>query len=217
MIKGKTTILFDMDGVLVNSEPQHYEAWNKVFASLGFQMPWDPYKYCIGSILPHMFEMVEDYIGRPVEHQEELLSQYKTYLEEILNTQGVQEVPGVKELLPALKEAGYRLAVASSSPMPEIKKTINALGIGDNFECLFTGESVPQPKPAPDTFLYCAKAVGAAPEECIVIEDSYNGTLAGKRAGMYCIGIKNPDSGDQDLSNADVTVHEFKDLRELLL
>ena len=217
MIKGKTTILFDMDGVLVNSEPQHYEAWNKVFASLGFQMPWDPYKYCIGSVLPHMFEMVEDYIGRPVEHQDELLAQYKVYLSEILEAEGVQEVAGVDTLLPELKKAGYRMAVASSSPMPEILKNMEALKSEDQFDCLFTGESVPNPKPAPDTFLSCAAEVGAGPEECIVIEDSYNGTLAAKRAGMYCIGIQNPDSGEQDLSNADVIIHEFKELRGLLL
>ena len=217
MIENRKTLLFDMDGVLVDSEPQHYRAWEKVFNRLGFSIPWDIYKGCIGSTLGTMFSFVEKNTGHKLDHTEELLAEYKENLQKILSEEGVREIPAVKRLLPRFREKGYRMAVASSSPMKEIRNTLDMAGIEDCFELLFTGESVSHPKPAPDTFLGCAAALGEKPENCIVIEDSHNGTLAGRAAGMYCIGIQNPGSGDQDLSAAEVIIQTFDELEELLL
>ena len=217
MISEKKAILFDMDGVLVNSEPQHYRAWNLVFREMGFEMPWEPYKPCIGSTFPNLVRIVEEYTGKKINDLEAMRRSNKEKLKQVEAEEGVAAVEGVRELMPRFKEKGWRMAVASSSPKEQIASTVKALGIEDCFELLFTGESVPNPKPAPDTFLRCAEAMGVRPEECIVIEDSYNGSLAARRAGMYCIGIQNPGSGDQDLSNADMVIKEFKELEGLLL
>jgi len=217
MISEKKAILFDMDGVLVDSEPQHYRAWNLVFREMGFEMPWEPYKPCIGSTFPNLVRIVEEYTGKKINDLEAMRRSNKEKLKQVEAEEGVAAVEGVKELIPRFQEKGWRMAVASSSPKEQIASTVKALGIEDCFELLFTGESVPNPKPAPDTFLRCAEAMGVRPEECIVIEDSYNGSLAARRAGMYCIGIQNPGSGDQDLSNADMVIKEFKELEGLLL
>ena len=217
MISEKKAILFDMDGVLVDSEPQHYRAWNLVFREMGFEMPWEPYKPCIGSTFPNLVRIVEEYTGKKINDLEAMRRSNKEKLKQVEAEEGVAAVEGVRELMPRFKEKGWRMAVASSSPKEQIASTVKALGIEDCFELLFTGESVPNPKPAPDTFLRCAEAMGVRPEECIVIEDSYNGSLAARRAGMYCIGIQNPGSGDQDLSNADMVIKEFKELEGLLL
>ena len=217
MIGNRKTLLFDMDGVLVDSEPQHYQGWEMVFNRLGFSIPWDIYKGCIGSTLGNMFSFVEENTGHKLNDTDSLLAEYKENLEKILKEEGVRKIPAVKRLLPLFREKGYRMAVASSSPMKEILNTLEGAGITDCFELLFTGESVPRPKPAPDTFLKCAEKLGEKPENCIVIEDSRNGTLAARRAGMYCIGIRNPGSGDQDLSAADVIIKTFDELEDLLL
>ena len=217
MIEGKNTILFDMDGVLVDSELQHYEAWNEVFQELGFTVPWDVYKPNIGRTLVNLFKIVEDYVGYPLKDHDALLDNYKEKLDRLFDREGYKEIPGVKEIIPKLKDAGYHIAVASSSPVKEIERTIRHVGLEGQFEILYSGENARRPKPWPDPFLECAKLIGSDPASCIVVEDSYNGSLAGKRAGMMVIGIQNPGSGDQDLSNADIIIDKFSELEGILL
>ena len=115
-------------------------------------------------------------------------------------------------MLRSFKEAGYTMAVASSSPYENIVKTTKELGIHEYFDQLVSGESVEHPKPAPDVFLKAAKALGTAPEECLVVEDSCHGVHAAKNAGMPSIGFINPDSGDQDLSCATRQTRDFHEV-----
>ena len=110
--------------------------------------------------------------------------------------------PGVGQMLCCLKDAGYRLAVASSSPKPVITETLETLDLMKYFDVVTSGDEVKNPKPAPDTFLFAAKQSGVPVDECIVIEDSTNGGKAAKAAKMPCIWMHNPDSGDQEIPDA---------------
>ena len=122
--------------------------------------------------------------------------------DEIIARDGFPEMPGVGQMLCCLKDAGYRLAVASSSPKPVITETLETLDLMKYFDVVTSGDEVKNPKPAPDTFLFAAKQLGVPVEECIVIEDSTNGGKAAKAAKMPCIWMHNPDSGDQEIPDA---------------
>ena len=133
---------------------------------------------------------------------------------EVIHRGEIPGIPGVPEVIKALHEKGYRMAVASSSPQMYIDICIKNLGIESYFELLFSAERVLNPKPAPDVFLAVADLLGVAPEDCLVVEDSRNGSVAAKAAGMTCLGFANPDSGNQDLSAADRIFYPFNKLIE---
>lgn len=123
--------------------------------------------------------------------------------------EALRPVAGVTDLLDALRTINLRLAIASSSSRDMIELAMNKADLASYFEAVTNGNEVTQGKPDPEIFLVSAEKLGVPPEECIVIEDSPHGISGGKAAGMTCIGFKNPNSGDQDLSNADLTVNDF--------
>ena len=216
-MNGKT-ILWDMDGVLMNSEPQHYRAWLRTLKEL-YDIPgidWDVYKACIGCRVDVVGQIVRDNFGIDIMTPETGACYLKNKIA-VEQEEGFQLTEGLKEVLEILQKEGYRMAVASSSPLADIARFVNETGIAGYFDLLFTGEQVKHSKPAPDTFLEAAKRMDADPSECAVIEDSENGVRAAKAAEMFCVGYRNPGSGDQDLSLADCEIRDMKELLSLLL
>jgi len=205
-----------MDGVIINSEPQHYRGWSAVYARYGVTLDYERYQEEIGGTLSGLSEMVKRVYGFSEKSPEELLSEYRTYMKDLIAMEGNVPAEGLLTTLDALREKGYRMLIASSSPPENILSVMKELGIEDYFENFVSGEKVAHPKPAPDTFLSAAGAAGAEPADCIVVEDSANGVNAGKAAGMYVIGLRNPDSGNQDLSAADQIIRSFPELMEIL-
>ena len=111
-----------------------------------------------------------------------------------------------------LNKQGFLLALASSSPHVQIDYILNKFELKRYFHTIVSGEDVEAGKPHPEIFLKAAELVGARPDSCVVIEDSYHGVTAAKKANMKCIGFINPNSGNQDLSQADMLISSFKDL-----
>jgi len=217
MIHMKKCIIFDMDGVLINTEPLHFEIWKKVFAEYGIEnVSYDCYKGCIGSTYEYLLGLIKDGYGIDLRGREEVVRRFKEVKAEYIDEYGIPPIPDVPEVVRYLHEKGYKLAVASSSPQECIEQFMKMMGIDDCFSLLFSGENVKNPKPAPDVFLYTAEKLGVDPSECIVVEDSTNGRRAAKAAGMYCIGFDNPDSGVQSLADADVVCWPFIKLKEIL-
>lgn len=197
------TVIFDMDGVLVNTERTHYQALCRTLARVaGRTMDWDYYAQFVGTTLTHMWSVIERDYDLPGQTAalDRAFEADKAYYRE---KNGHVPVPGAPELVRSLKAAGCTLAVASSSPQREIDAAMAALGLTDCFTVLISGETIARPKPAPDIFLKAAELLGADPSACAVVEDSANGVGAAKAAGMFCVGFVNPDSGDQDLTPAD--------------
>lgn len=207
-------MIFDMDGVLINSEPLHYEIWKQIFAERGVEIDFEHYKGCIGSTVKRLMELIWEGYGVDFRGDATMPARFKEVKSEYIETKDVPRIEGVTEVIPKLKEKGYRLAIASSSPQEYIEFCMEKLGIAECFEVMFSGERVAHPKPAPDVFLAAAEALGADPAECLVVEDSTNGSRAAKAAGMMCLGFPNPDSGDQDLSVADNYFYPFVQLLE---
>lgn len=209
-------ILFDMDGVLINTEPLHFKVWKKLGVKYGIDMDYDTYKACIGSTRNTLFQIIKDAYGVDLFDEPTVGETFAKIKADFIAEEGLPRIDGAEDTVRYLYDKGYKMAVASSSGQSYIENQMKEIGIYDCFQVLCSGEDVPNPKPAPDVFLKACKMLGAQPEECIVVEDSMNGSIAAKAAGMYCYGIANPDSGNQDLSNADVVIPTIKDLKKYL-
>ena len=209
MLKG---IIFDMDGVLINSEPFHYQVWKEALKKRGINLDYEIYKPCIGSTVQVLMQILHEHYGVD-EKDDSLLLEVKNLKQEMIEKQGYPPlIPYVKDMLERFHEAGYHMAVASSSPQEYIENVTSYWGISPYFQVLVSGEHVEHPKPAPDIFLKTADILGLLPEECLVIEDSENGCRAAKAAGMTCMAYYNPDSGKQNLQTASVVVEGFEEI-----
>lgn len=201
-------VIFDMDGVLINTEPLHYQCWKEVLKEEGIDMDFETYKPCIGSTREYLLDLIEENYGHVGEGQE-LLDRMKRKKREIVDRDGLPFLSGVPEAVKKLKQEGYLLAVASSSPREAIEEVLDAQKIRECFACITSGTEVENPKPAPDTFLCALSKLGLKPEECLVIEDSTNGGKAARAAGMRCVWYHNPDSGDQSIPHAELEISEW--------
>lgn len=207
-------VIFDMDGVLVDSEPLHYEVnRTTMLEKFGIDLDYEYYKQYIGSTVMAMWKKIISDFSIEGYTEQELFELSEIIKEKLVNDKGYPEVPGAVNFVKSLASK-YKLAVASSSALVNIEKNVNKLGIAKDFDALVTGLSVANPKPAPDIFLKAAAELGVKPEECIVVEDSCNGTKAARAAGMACIGFINPGSGEQDLSAVDYLFEAFDSIDE---
>lgn len=201
-------VLFDMDGVLVDSEILHCNAAVMTLANLGVEVSFD---YCfgfVGSTTTHMMQtIIKDYNLDCTES--ELLSLYIKTKKQLVKEVGYDRIPYTKELITHLHSLGIKLAIASSSSLEDITYVIETFGIDKYFSKVVSGAFIKNPKPAPDIYIMAANELGVNIDECIVIEDSYNGVTAGKAAGMPVIGFLNKNSGNQDLSKADMLIEGF--------
>lgn len=203
-------VIFDMDGVIIDSEPAHVKFENQIFKSLGITVTDGDHMAYVGTTSHFMWETlrVKNNLSQSLE---ELVSndrnKYLEYLKSDKNE--IVLIEGVREFIKELHNKGVKLAIASSSPLDVIRIVVKRYELDEFFDELVTGDFVENSKPAPDIFLYAANKLGVRSEECIVIEDSCNGSKAAKNAGMKCVGYKNLNSGNQDLSCADVVVDTF--------
>ena len=210
-------VIFDMDGVLVDSEPLHYEVNRKTMQEhFDKDLDYEYYKQYIGSTVMAMWNKIIRDFAIEGYTAKELFDLSEEIKERIVSKEGYPEVKGAADFVKAIS-AKYKLAVASSSALVNIERNVERLGIATEFDKLVTGLSVPNPKPAPDIFLKAAAELGVKPSECLVIEDSCNGVRAANASGMACIGFINPSSGDQDLSVADYLFESFENIDDRFL
>lgn len=205
------TVIFDMDGVIIDSEPQHARASLNTFKELGVDTDLDYCKSFTGSSSKKMAETAIKDFSLDIS-PEDLLEKLNLAKRKLHEEEGYIPVPGVIELIQRLSKTGLQLAIASSSSPKEIDTVVKKLGIRKYFEKLISASSVGHPKPSPDTFLLALEKLGAAPEDTVIIEDSTFGVEAAKAAKVACIGFINPNSGSQDLSKADVLIESFDNI-----
>ena len=208
-------VLFDMDGVLLDSEPFHQLADLEVLRGLGIkadQTMLDPYCGRTSTMLWN--DMRRQFSLEPtVEELDEIVWDWR-----VRNLRVHQPAPsrGLDVLLTYLRKNKIRAAVASSSQRAFVEAVIDYLGIGNSLEGFTSGEEAQRSKPAPDIFLLAAKKLGVEPGECLVVEDSSAGVRAGKAAGMFTVGYDNPTSVGQDISPADVTVSDLAEIPAII-
>lgn len=204
-------VIFDMDGVIVDSEPIHFEVDKRVLKKCGIIADDEMLFPYVGVSYPDMWKDLKGKHELPMSVDELMALQSELKLQ-ALNEFGLEAIDGIKELLADLKHNDIAAAVASSSPRFFIETVLEITGIRAFFADVLSGEEVDRGKPYPDIFLKTAEMLGVSPEECIVIEDSEHGVKAALAAGMKCIGFANPNSGSQDLSMASSIVNSIREL-----
>ena len=203
-------VIFDLDGVLVDSEPIHFRAANRVLARYGLSISEDEYRTFIGlGELATWRVWRERYaIGESVERL--LAAHTEARLHEI--TAGVTPIDPAVQLARHLHASGQRLAIASSSTRAVIDALLAAIGLDAVFRVRVSGEDpeVRHSKPAPDVYLAVAARLQMSASACLAIEDSGPGVTAAKHAGMTCIAVPNRWTADQDFSEADVVLESLR-------
>lgn len=206
------TVIFDMDGVIVDTEPIHYFAYMKHFKHLNIDVTDEMYASFTGFSTKNTYQKLKetfnllDEVDGLVDYKRELFNNAFDEKEDL------DLLPGVKDLIVALYNNGIQLIVASSASNVTIHRVFNCFGLHQYFSHIVSGEDFPQSKPHPAIFLKAAELSGTPVEECIVIEDSTNGIKAAKAAGIYCVGYKSEHSKMQDISLADMIINHFDEL-----
>ena len=209
-------VIFDMDGVIIDSEPLHFQVDLDVLRGLNVNLVQHDLEQYVGMTNPEMWKLLKERHGI-TESIEELIDIQLGQKLTTLKKSDYEPIDGIPELLAALSEAEIKLALASSSPVRFIDAVLDKFGIAPSFMHRISGEEMERGKPAPDIFLKAAELLNVAPAGCVVIEDSRNGVAAAKAAGMSCIGYRNVNSGEQDLSKADIVVDSIRDITAELL
>ncbi len=206
-----SAIIFDMDGVIVDSEPAHYSADTALFEKLGINLSFEERKSFLGVSSEEMW----DYILKkyPLKFTiKELLEFDIEMRKKFLLAPNTPKVnPGLESLLKRITLAGIPLGVASSSIMAILEPLLKQLKLSHYFKCFATGDLVLHAKPAPDVFLLAAGMLKVDPSACLVIEDSANGITAAKAAGMTCIGYS-PFHPTTNLTEADSVIRKFDEI-----
>lgn len=205
-------VIFDMDGVLVNSEPIHVEVEQTNFRKLGLMILEDEHKTYQGTSNYRMWKLLrEKYtIEQTVE---ELVRMTNSMIISYLNSlETIEPMPGVIQFIRKLKTINIPLALASSSTTAVIEIILQKTGMRSYFDVVVDSQMAGSSKPEPDIFLMTAQKLGVEPEKCIVIEDSSNGIKAAKLAGMFCIAFTGPGNELQDHSQADLVISAFDEL-----
>lgn len=202
-------VIFDMDGVLIDSEPEYMEMNRRLFSELGIDFENSDFNQYVGMSSFKMWSGIKERYGL-MHDVNELIETERRQMFDILSSDKISEpVKGIPELLKELRENEIVLNVASSSAKMNIEYILNKLDMTNYFNFIVSGEEVKYGKPAPDIFLMVSDKCGIPPEKCLVIEDSSNGVAAAKSAGMKCIGFTNSGTNFQDLSGADFNVTDF--------
>jgi beta-phosphoglucomutase len=206
------TVIFDMDGVIIDTEPIHHHAFLTQFAELGITVPNALYASFLGSSTRNVFQQLKQEFDLPQTVEELLLRKRAIFNHTFDHDAGLDLLPGVRVLIEDLQRHGVELVVASSASNATIARVFNRFGLAPYFTHIVSGEDFAQSKPNPAIFLHAAALAETPVAECIVIEDSANGVAAAKAAGIYCIGYASPHSAGQDLRLADRVVQHFSEL-----
>lgn len=198
-------LIFDLDGVIVDSEPLHFRSDLLTFSDYGLSPAEGELERYVGVSCPEMWAELIRLHGIP-DTLEGVLARHAAHKAGLLREERPAAIPGALELLEAARREGLKTAVASSSPRYFIEAVLRGLGIFGRFDAVVSAEEVARSKPSPDVFLRAAELLGVSPADCLVVEDSAHGVRAAKTAGMRCVGFLNPNSGGQALGAADAVV-----------
>ncbi len=202
-------VIFDMDGVLVDSYHAHFESWQRMYAELGREYGEAAFAADFGrtsrDILRRTFgDELNDAQIRKMDERKEAI--YRDIIR-----QSFPAMDGAAELIDALAADGFLLAVGSSGPTENIGLSLERLGRGDRFAAVVTGADVTRGKPDPQVFLLAAERLGVPPAACCVVEDAPHGVEAARRAGMKCAALTGTATRDQ-FAHADLIVDNLREL-----
>jgi HAD superfamily hydrolase (TIGR01509 family) len=207
-------ILFDLDGLMFDSEPHSLASWEAVLEERGITLDQPTIDSILGQRIDATARTLIDKYHLPDTAQS--LADAKTAYQITHLAGKVKPMPGLIELLDEIDRRGMPKAVASSGIRPYVEAVLRVNGLLDRFSVIITGDQVAHGKPAPDVFLAAARALNVEPSDCLVLEDAPNGVQAAKAAGMMCIAVPDHSVAQLDLSQADQVVASLSDVQALL-
>ena len=203
-----SAVLFDLDGVLVDSEEFSSQASDAVLAKVGIVQTPEEKKNVFGRRTHENYQAAIDARGLDIDANELVMRKNRLFAEIIKGR--IKPLEGVVELIKHLRESGIRIAVVSSSPLDRVNATLTEVNLLLEFELIISGDCCVMGKPDPEPFLLAAERFYVKPEECIVVEDAQAGVASGKAAGMKVLAVKSPNTHGQDLSKADKIVDSLR-------
>jgi beta-phosphoglucomutase family hydrolase len=208
----KKCVIFDMDGVIINSEPIHMECERTMFDMMSITISEEEHNEMVGATDLTIWERIKKSHKLPLSVPQIIHLKKSIYMECLKSKGSLKPIPFVVELIADLHKNEFMLALASSSPLEQIEYILSILNLKSYFHAIVSGDAVKCGKPHPEIFLKAAQELNLDPKNCVVIEDSCNGVMAAKNASMKCIAYSNPSSGVQNLNEAIVVIHSFKEL-----
>jgi len=217
-VSRQKAVIWDMDGVIADTAPYHFKAWQHVFQKRGVNFTETDFRRNFGQ---RNDTIVRNVLGKdlPASEVDAITSEKEQNFRHRVK-QNIKPLPGAINLIKSLKENGFSLALASSAPTENIQLILKGLNISNCFQAIVWGREVTEGKPNPQGFLLAAKKLGVVPKNCIVVEDAVAGVTAAKRAGMRCLAVTNTHPRTS-LAEADLIVDSLEqvgvnDLEELL-
>lgn len=194
-------LIFDFDGLIVDTESAIYEAWRDLYLAHGHDLPLPTYVQCVGSVFGHYDPMaaLESLLGGPVDWDTHLPMKDAKIRS---GQEGLDTMPGIRPLLAEARAAGIPCVVASSSQRSHVEGWLLRTGIRDQFDFVRSRDDVERAKPFPDLFLSAAAGLELAPADCLVLEDSANGLRASLAAGVPCVIVPSPVTAGSDFTGA---------------
>jgi len=208
----KQTVIFDMDGVIVDTEPVHHFAYQKHFKQLNIDVSPEMYASFTGNSTKNIYERLKGIYNLEADIQSLVETKRTLFNDAFDSKEDLYLLDGVEDLIKELHQNGMQLILASSSANVTIQRIFNRFDLDKYFKHKVSGEDFPKSKPHPAIFQQAAFLAKTPVENCIVIEDSTNGIIAAKAAGIYCVGYESVHSKLQDYSLADEVISHFNEL-----
>jgi HAD superfamily hydrolase (TIGR01509 family) len=204
-------VVFDMDGLLLDTETLWHAAETELFRRHGGEFTWDDKIAVIGTSYAFTADYFAERLGRPRDEGRALVDEMVALMHDLVR-RSVDARPGAIELVERLREVGTPLGLASNSPRRLVDDALRSAGLTDAFDTIVTSDDVEHAKPAPDIYLLACKRLGVVPAEALALEDSASGVAAAKAAGLTVVAV--PQFAETDVSAADRTVDSLEALLE---
>ena len=209
-------VIFDMDGVIIDSEAIHKKAYYETFVSLGLEVSEKLYKTLTGSSTINAFQRLIAHFNLDLDANALVLDKRRRYVNFFENDPNLHLVAGVEEIIKYFYEKNCTLILASSSAMVNINRVFDRFKLQSYFSAKISGADLTASKPHPEIFEKAALLANTSKENCIVIEDSDNGITAANDAGIFVFGYANKLSEGQTLENADAVIDSFSSLKKII-
>jgi HAD superfamily hydrolase (TIGR01509 family) len=203
-------LIFDFDGLILDTEVPEYQSWAELYQTHGTTLPLTTWAKCIGAANAFdPYEYLEQQLGHPIDRAT-IRTQRRARFAALIADQTI--LPGVQDYITTAQQLGLKLGVASSSPREWVVGHLSRFGLTAHFDAIRCGDEVPATKPDPTLYREVLQALDVPAQAAIALEDSPNGILAAKRAGLFCVAIPNALTRQLSLSHADCQLDSLADL-----